>query len=101
MTRYAPDDIPTLPADAIRDALGRADLDAAAALLEAHDRAVRLALADDVLLDPRQAQRWANLQQEQQALLEELTRLRDQTGEQLRQLQRHQRGALAYLRSGG
>lgn len=101
MTRYAPDDIPLLPADAVRDALGRADLDAASALLEAHDRAVRQALAGDVLLDPRQIQRWANLQQEQQALLEELTRLRDQAGEQLRQLQRHQRGAQAYLRSGG
>lgn len=101
MTHYAPDDIPPLPADAVRDALGRADLDAASALLEAHDRAVRQALAGDVLLDPRQIQRWANLQQEQQVLLEELTRLRDRTGEQLRQLQRHQRRAQAYLRSGG
>lgn len=100
MTDYAPDAVPALPAEAIRVALGQADLDMAAALLEAHDRAVRQALTADALLDPRQAQRWACLLQEQQAFLEELARLRDHVGEQLRQLQRHQRGARAYLGSG-
>lgn len=100
MTDYAPDAVPALPAEAIRVALGQADLDTAAALLEAHDRAVRQALTADALLDPRQAQRWTSLLQEQQAFLEELARLRDHVGEQLRQLQRHQRGARAYLGSG-
>ena len=60
MTDYTADAPPGLPLDALREALGRADLDAAAALVDAHDRAVRQALtpADAALLDPRQVQAW-------------------------------------------
>lgn len=101
MADYTPDSIPRLPADALRDALGKADLDSALALLDAHDRAVRLAFAEDALLDPRQMQGWANLMDEQQVMLAELGKLRDQAGDKIRQLQRHQRGAVAYLQAMG
>lgn len=103
MTDYTPDTPPPLPLDALREALGRADLDAAAALVDAHDRAVRQALtADDAaLLDPRQVQAWLALVDEQRATLEELAGLRDRVADQLHQLQRHQRGASAYLQAQG
>ena len=103
MTDYTTDAPPALPLDALREALGRADLDAAAALVDAHDRAVRQALTahDAALLDPRQIQAWLQLQQAQQAMLDELAARRDQAGEQLQQLQRHQRGASAYLQAMG
>ncbi len=103
MTDYTTDAPPVLPVDALREALGRADLDAATALVDAHDRAVRQTLNahDAALLDPRQAQAWLQLQQAQQAMLDELEARRDQAGEQLQQLQRHQRGANAYLQAMG
>lgn len=103
MTDYTADAPPPLPLDALRDALGQADLKAALALVDAHDRAVRQALpADEIpLLDPRQVQAWQGLAERQQALADELAVLRDQVAEQLQQLQRHQRGANAYLRAMG
>lgn len=98
MTDYAPDAVPALPLAALREALGRADLKAAQALLEAHDQAVRQALAGDAvdLLAPRQRAQWARLLDEQQALTEELAQLRDRVARQWQDLQRHQRGVLAY-----
>lgn len=103
MTDYTPDAPPPLPLDALREALGRADLDAAAALVDAHDRAVRQALTahDAALLDPRQVQAWLALVDEQRATLEELGGLRDRVADQLHQLQRHQRGTNAYLQAQG
>ncbi len=103
MTDYTTDAPPALPVDALREALGRADLDAAAALVDAHDRGVRQALGavDAALLDPRQMQAWMNLMGAQQAMLEELGQRRDFVAEQLQQLQRHQRGANAYLQAMG
>lgn len=103
MTDYTADAPPALPLDALREALGRADLDAAAALVDAHDRAVRQALtpADAALLDPRQVQAWMNLVEAQQAMLEELGQRRDYVADQLQQLQRHQRSANAYLQAMG
>lgn len=94
--------IPELPLQALRDAIGQADLDAAFALVEAHDRAVRAALpARDDLPDPRQVQAWMNLAAGQEALLRELGALRDQAATNLRQLQRHRSGANAYARAMG
>lgn len=103
MTDYTTDAPPALPLDALREALGRADLDAAAALVDAHDRAVRQALtsAEAGLLDPRQVQAWTHLMEAQQAVLEELGQRRDFVADQLQQLQRHQRGATAYLQAMG
>ncbi|WP_374249588.1 hypothetical protein [Thermomonas sp.] len=101
MTDYAPDAVPQLPADALREALGKADLDAAQALLDAHDRAVRQALGPDALPDPRQMQEWQHLADAHQALLDELSALRDHAADQIRMLQRHQRGAHAYLQAMG
>jgi hypothetical protein len=103
VTDYTADAPPPLPVEALRKALGQTDLDAALALLEAHDRAVRQALPVDeaALLDPRQVQAWRGLAQGQVALLDELAVLRDQVADQLRQLQRHQRGASAYLQAMG
>ena len=103
MTDYTTDAPPALPLDALREALGRADLDAAAALVDAHDRAVRQALgaAEAALLDPRQVQAWINLMEAQQAVLDELGQRRDFVADQLQQLQRHQRGANAYLQAMG
>lgn len=103
MTDYTPGAPPSLPLDALREALGRADLEAAAALVDAHDRAVRQALTahDAALLDPRQVQAWLGLVEEQQATLGELGGLRDKVADQLQQLQRHQRGANAYLQAQG
>lgn len=92
--------VPALPLEALREAMGQADLDAASALIEAHDRAVRDALpGPDELLDPRQVQAWMNLAAGQQALLRELAALRDQAAASLRQLQRHRSGASAYARA--
>lgn len=99
MTDYTPDDIPALPVAAIREALGRADLDAVQALLDAHDQAVRQSLIEPELLDPRQRQRWLDLLRQQQDLTAELGVLRDQVGAQLRLLQQHQRGTDAYLQT--
>lgn len=101
MHDYTPDMPPELPVEALREALGQNRLDAAQALLEAHDRAVRQVLTADAaaLLDPRQIQAWMALASKQQALVDELATLRDQTAEQLRQLQRHQRSASAYLQA--
>ena len=103
MTDYTADAPPALPIDALREALGRADLDAAAALVDAHDRAVREALTaqDAAMLDPRQIQAWTQLTETQQAMLEELAVRRDHVADQLQQLQRHQRGASAYLQAQG
>ena len=103
MTDYTTDAPPTLPVEALREALGQADLDAAAALVDAHDRAVRQALdaAEAALLDPRQVQAWVRLLDDQQAMLEELGQRRDFVADQLLQLQRHQRGANAYLQAMG
>ena len=103
MTDYTADLPPVLPVDALREALGRADLDAAAALVDAHDRAVRQALTamDAALLDPRQIQAWMNLMEAHQAMLEELGQRRDFVADQLQQLQRHQRSANAYLQAMG
>lgn len=103
MTDYASDAPPALPVDALREALGRADVEAAVALVDAHDRAVRQAwtAADVALLDPRQVQAWMNLMEAQQAMLEELGQRRDYVADQLTQLQRHQRGASAYLQAMG
>ncbi len=99
MTDYTANTPPGLPIDALREALGHADLDAAAALVDAHDCAVRQALtaSEVALLDPRQVQAWMQLLDAQQALLEELTQRRDFVADQLQQLQRHQRGSNAYL----
>lgn len=103
MTDYTIDAPPPLPVDALREALGRADLAAALALMEAHDRAVRQALPvqDAALLDPRQVQAWRGLITRQQDLLAEMAKLRDHAADQLQQLQRHQRGAAAYLQAMG
>lgn len=92
--------VPALPLQALRDAMGQADLDAAFVLVEAHDTAVRAALpGPDELLDPRQVQAWMNLAAGQEALLRELGALRDQAAANLRQLQRHRSGANAYARA--
>ncbi len=101
MTDYTATAPPALPVDALREALGRADLDAAAALVDAHDRAVRQTLTTEeaALLDPRQVQAWMQLLDAQQALLEELGQRRDFVADQLLQLQRHQRGTNAYLQA--
>jgi hypothetical protein len=103
VTDYTADAPPPLPVEALRKALGQTDLDAALALLEAHDRAVRQALPvhEASLLDPRQVQAWRGLTERQQELLGELGVLRDQVADQLQQLQRHQRGASAYLQAMG
>lgn len=103
VTNYTTDAPPVLPVEALREALGRADLDAAAALVDAHDRAVRQALgaAEAALLDPRQVQAWVRLLDDQQAMLEELGQRRDFVADQLQQLQRHQRSANAYLQAMG
>lgn len=99
MSTLAPESLPALPLQALREAMGHADLDGAEALLHAHDAAVRAALpAPDELLDPRQVQAWMNLVAGQQALLQELGALREQAATQLRQLQRHHQGASAYAR---
>ena len=100
MTTIAPQAVPALPLDALREAMGRADLDGVLAVLEDHDRAVREALpGPDALLDPRQVQAWMNLVAGQQALMQELAALREQAATQLRQLQRHRSGASAYARA--
>ena len=100
MSDFDLDAIPALPLDAVRGAMGQADLDAALALLETHDRAVRQALpAPDPLLDPRQVQAWMNLLADQQALALELGVLRDRVATQLRDLQRHHQGASAYAQA--
>lgn len=102
MSDLAPDTVPALPLQALREAMGQADLDAAFALVDAHDRAVRAALPDrDALLDPRQVQAWMNLVAGQDALLRELGTLRDQAAANLRQLQRHRCGANAYAQASG
>lgn len=101
MTDFTAGDPPALPVQALADALRRADLEAAIALVEAHDRAVRQCLPPEeaALLDPRQRQAWLNLWQEQQAVLAELEKRRDHVAGLIRQLQRHQRGAGAYLQA--
>lgn len=96
MTDFTPDAVPALPLAALREALGRADLESAGALLDAHDRAVRQALSPDALPDTRQQQAWLNLVSEHQAALAELGQLRDNVAQQLQQLHRYQRGANAY-----
>lgn len=103
MTDYTASMPPALPVEALREALGQAELDVAAALVDAHDRAVRQFLApeDAGLLDPRQRQAWMNLLQEQQAMLAELGQRRDHVAGLIQQLQRHQRGANAYLQAMG
>ena len=103
MTDYTSGIPPVWPVDALRDALGRADLEAASALLDAHDRAVRQTLTeqDASLLDPRQVQAWQQLAMNHHEFMEELAKLRDLAGDQLQQLQRHQRGASAYLQAMG
>ncbi|HZV24038.1 MAG TPA: hypothetical protein VFF93_09755 [Luteimonas sp.] len=102
MSTFAPEAVPALPLDALREAMGQADLDGVFAILEGHDRAVREALpGPDALLDPRQVQAWMNLIAGQQALMQELAVLRDRTADQLRQLQRHRSGASAYARAMG
>ncbi len=102
MSALLSDAIPALPLQALREAMSRADLDATCGLLDAHDRAVRAALhAPDDLLDPRQAQAWMNLIADQQALLQDLSALREQAAGNLRQLQRHRSGANAYARAMG
>ena len=99
MTAFAPDAVPALPLDALREAMGQADLDGVFSLLEDHDRAVREALpAPDALLDPRQVQAWMNLVAGQQALMQELAVLRERAAGNLRQLTRHRSGANAYAR---
>lgn len=99
MTRHAPA-APPLPLDALREAMGQADLETVFAMLEDHDLAVREALpGPDPLLDPRQVQAWMNLVAGQQSLMRELGVLRDQAATQLRQLQRHRSGANAYARA--
>lgn len=101
MTDYTPDTPPSLPVEAVRKALSENNLAAAEAYLEAHDRAVRQALPpqEAAMLDARQRQAWMNLIAEQQALYAELGQRRDHVAEQLQQLQRHQRGADAYLKA--
>lgn len=101
MADYTPGTPPPLPAEAVRKALGEGNLDAVEAYLDAHDRAVRQLLPPDeaATLDARQRQAWLNLIEEQQALYAELGQLRDHTADQLQQLQRHQRGASAYLQA--
>lgn len=103
MTDYTDAAPPPLPAAALREALGKGNLDAAAALVDAHDRAVRQALGPDeaTLLDPRQRQVWLALLEQQGEMIEALATLRDQTGDQIRQLQRQHRGTSAYLRAMG
>jgi len=102
VTTHTLDAVPALPLDALRQAMGQADLDGVFALLEDHDRAVREALpGPDAQLDPRQVQAWMNLVAGQQALMQELAVLREQTAAQLRQLQRHRSGANAYARAMG
>lgn len=103
MTDYTAGMPPALPLDALREALGQAELDVAAALVDAHDRAVRHFLPPDEasLLDPRQRQAWMTLLQEQQAFLAELGQRRDHVAGLIQQLQRHQRGANAYLQAMG
>ncbi len=101
MTDYTPGTPPSLPVEALRDALSQADLEMAKALVDAHDRAVRLALSeqDALMLDPRQVQAWLTLIKQHEHLLQELGQLRSNVSEQLQQLQKHQRGANAYLRA--
>lgn len=103
MTDYTAATPPPLPLDALREALGNGNLEQAAALVDAHDRAVRHALPPDEagLLDPRQRQAWLSLLEHQAAMIEELAVLRDRTGDQLRQLQRQHRGTSAYLQAMG
>lgn len=102
MSTILSETIPALPLDALREAMGRADLDATCGLLDAHERAVHAALhAPDELRDPRQTQAWMNLIADQQALLQELSLLREQAAGNLRQLQRHRSGANAYARAMG
>lgn len=103
MTDYTAATPPPLPIDALREALGKGNLDAAAALVDAYDRAVRQALSPDeaALLDPRQRQTWLAVLEQQNEMIEELAVLRDQSGDQLRQLQRQHRGTSAYLRAMG
>ncbi|MFN3704064.1 hypothetical protein [Thermomonas sp.] len=103
MTDYTAGMPPTLPVEALREALGQAELDVAAALVDAHDRAVRQFLTPEeaVLLDPRQHQAWLNLLEAQQAMLAELGQRRDHVAGLIQQLQRHQRGASAYLQAQG
>ena len=101
MTDYTPGMPPSLPVEALREALSQADLEMAQALVDAHDRAVRSALSEQetTLLDPRQVQAWLGVVKQHDTMLQELGTLRSQAAEQIQQLQKHQRGATAYLRA--
>lgn len=88
--------IPALPLEAIRAAVDGDDWPRAEALLAAHERAVREALAPPgaVAADPAG---WAALLQAQCAIAAELRQRRDAVARRLGEAGQGRRGALAYL----
>lgn len=83
-------------AGALAEALERDDLDAARALVDAHDRSLRDAAARLSAENPEERQLLIELQRRQLALIESVRGSRDAIGAQLQGLSRGQQAARAY-----
>lgn len=92
--------VPRLPEAEVRAALHAEQWERAFELLDEHDRELRLAL-DGVDLAGPAAAPWRELLERQNALLGDLTLVRDEIARNLARLGRDRRGALAYRTTAG
>jgi len=87
--------VPTLPEAEVRAAMNAQQWEVAFGLLAEHDRALRDALGS-ADLSQASAAPWRDLLAQQNALLDDLIVLRDETAAILARMGRERRGALAY-----
>jgi len=85
---------PVLPEAQVRAAMHAQQWEVAIELLAEHDRALRQALGAADLSQP--SAQWRELLAHQNALLEDLVVMRDETAAILSRMGRERRGALAY-----
>ena len=92
--------VPPLPEAEVRAALHAEQWELAFSLLAEHDRALREAL-DGVDPTTLSSGPWRDLLRQQNALLADLTVVRDETAATLARMGRERRGALAYRNVAG
>ena len=91
----------TLPVEAIREALGAGDWDAAHALIEAHEAQLRAAFEDGSAAEKGCREAWLDLLAAQRALIDELRAARDDSSRALERMGRDRRAVSAYLQDAG